>query len=699
MGTAKVKSGSKDGKVQYPYDAMVYKDGTVIYAVDKEGNVIKRGIAGTDDSSVIQAAIDTSTSYTLISNGNYTIIKSILIQKNNYKIDFDNSLLTAGVGIGSTTAITSDPFQNQSIIIVWKSNRVIIENVRVDCNNIEGSCGILAYGRGAFSGDYLNTHITIRDCECYNAIEYLKSTLPTTSTNGYGIFLYGCVNSLVENCYLHDNPVGIFVHGYLTAGGIYHRNNSIVGCKFYDNDIKYVKYLGLGIYAYYEPGLFISKCDIRGDHRVGIWLGEGKSVDKWYTIEGCYIENCWNNGIHLGGIGRYSIIRGNVCHDCGNIGIAPGQYCTITNNLCYDNGSLNIGYGAGIYMYGFTDGCIIEGNHCYDSGVGYQKYGLYGVESLLPPLIVGKNNFIGCEVPYLVRSAMIEDVIPYSLSSSTTANNNSRYSVSSDTSITLTLPTYSYFNSIIEVFNQVSKTSITTDITISKPSGDFIVGDGYTTSSTDGSLSAESLKHIVFVNRGGRLLLSDGKITDTNSTSNLNGGTINWADLSKLTTSNDTFCTATSTSDALTYRLVCKKAFSIPTTATIKGIIVGVGRISSHKEALDYVIDNEIRLIKADGSLSATNLADVVNKWETGYYGVSMGKYSYFYGNDAELWGETWTPSDVNGANFGVVVAADIKSSGESVVAKVDSISIYVVYESGNNIWYVESETGLGEVI
>ncbi len=76
MGTAKVKSGSKVGKVQYPYDAMVYIDGTVVYAVDKEGNVIKRGVAGTDDTTVIQAAID-SAETTLITSGTFTITTTL----------------------------------------------------------------------------------------------------------------------------------------------------------------------------------------------------------------------------------------------------------------------------------------------------------------------------------------------------------------------------------------------------------------------------------------------------------------------------------------------------------------------------------------------------------------------------------------------------------------------------------------------
>ena len=80
MGTVKVKSGSNEGKVQYPYDAMVYIDGTVVCAVDKEGNTIKRGVAGTDDATVIQAAVNSiSSGKVMIKDGSYVISSQITV--------------------------------------------------------------------------------------------------------------------------------------------------------------------------------------------------------------------------------------------------------------------------------------------------------------------------------------------------------------------------------------------------------------------------------------------------------------------------------------------------------------------------------------------------------------------------------------------------------------------------------------------
>ena len=97
--TVKVFSGSSKGKSKRPYDAMVYIDGTSVIAIDSEGNVIKRGVAGTDDASVIQAMIDSlSGGVVKISRGDYVLNTHIYTKSN---------LLFCGSG-NSTTFESSD---------------------------------------------------------------------------------------------------------------------------------------------------------------------------------------------------------------------------------------------------------------------------------------------------------------------------------------------------------------------------------------------------------------------------------------------------------------------------------------------------------------------------------------------------------------------------------------------------------------
>lgn len=696
MGTAKVKSGSQDGKLKYPYDAMVYIDGTNVIAVNSEGNVIKRGVAGTDDTTVIQAAIGASTSKTIVKNGSYTITATLKIEKNDYTIDFDGSTLTAGTGIGAIQRIVNDgPEHNQSVIMVWKSSRVIVENVIVDCDNREGTCGILAYGQGELTGSYLNTHITIKNCECYNACEYPK-TPPTYSTNGYGIFLCGCINSTVDSCYVHDNPVGIYVYGYKYTGGDWNRGNVIKNCICYNNTIKYVKYFGLGIYGYGDPSLKIINCKITGDHRIGVWLGEGMDKDHNYLVDSCTIQDCWNNGIHLAGYARYCRVQNCTVSNCEFVGIAPGPDNIITGCTVYNCGTYGLGnspdfrYGAGIYGYGYTlyvTNCLF-----YDTtGATTQKYGIAAVKDGAGS-IYASNNVCYCDVPFYMTGGIVDlkDATP----ETTDTLDNNTVNHFGEHGYTLTLPQYSWLGSTIRTLPVSSTTSDfgSSFIKIQPYTGDIINLDGIiaptgikSTIQTDMVLKNISTTPRVYTYEGGYI--------SSSSTSNANGGTIDWAGLNYLKAYDDNFCTATSSTTALTYRIAGKKQISIPSNATIHGIVVASSCVASHAEASNYVVDNEVRLIKSDGTLSSSNMADTATKWPVIQYG-STGKNTTYWGTDTELWGEAWTPADVASSNFGAVVAVDIISDGTEVTAYMDTFMIRVIYTSGKNKWCVESVNG-----
>lgn len=97
MGTGKVFSGSAAGKVQYPYDAVVYIDGTTVCAVDSVGNVIAKGVAGVDDATVINDAITNIGDGTHIHlcSGTYRIDTTIeLAQRQRISGDGNGTLLT-----------------------------------------------------------------------------------------------------------------------------------------------------------------------------------------------------------------------------------------------------------------------------------------------------------------------------------------------------------------------------------------------------------------------------------------------------------------------------------------------------------------------------------------------------------------------------------------------------------------------------
>lgn len=66
------------------------------------------------------------------------------------------------------------------------------------------------------------------------------------------------------------------------------------------------------------------------------------------------------------------------------------------------------------------------------------------------------------------------------------------------------------------------------------------------------------------------------------------------------------------------------------------------------------VVDNVVSLVKADGSIGTTNKASAI-VWDTTDTIAT-------YGGQTDLWGETWSPADINNANFGAVLSAKVGS-------------------------------------
>jgi hypothetical protein len=153
-------------------------------------------------------------------------------------------------------------------------------------------------------------------------------------------------------------------------------------------------------------------------------------------------------------------------------------------------------------------------------------------------------------------------------------------------------------------------------------------------------------------------------------------GTLAWTNPGNITASDDTYATA-DTSSNITYVTHYLKGltygFAIPAGATIDGITVIIHRKSSQAGAVRCTKDSRISLVKA-GVVETADKADTVTKWPT-----SEGTASY--GGAADLWSGTWTATDINDANFGIVVSATLVQTLDSAVhASVDTITITIDY-------------------
>lgn len=114
--------------------------------------------------------------------------------------------------------------------------------------------------------------------------------------------------------------------------------------------------------------------------------------------------------------------------------------------------------------------------------------------------------------------------------------------------------------------------------------------------------------------------------------------------------------------------------FAIPSGATIDGIIVEIERSATANACRD----DRVRIVKADGSIGTSDKASGTD-WATGADQV------FSYGGAADLWGESWTPADINDVDFGVVLA--VKWISGTPTARVDHIKITVHYTAGGTTY------------
>ena len=149
-------------------------------------------------------------------------------------------------------------------------------------------------------------------------------------------------------------------------------------------------------------------------------------------------------------------------------------------------------------------------------------------------------------------------------------------------------------------------------------------------------------------------------------------GTLAWTNPSNITTGGD--ATAIPADGVTTHYLKgTNLGFAIDPAATIVGIGVTIRRSLSGTITTETIADSEVKIVLADGSIGATNKASAVN-WPTIDTNI-------VYGGATDLWGETWTPADINDTDFGVVMSATAADPAtDAGTLKVVSYTITVYY-------------------
>lgn len=165
---------------------------------------------------------------------------------------------------------------------------------------------------------------------------------------------------------------------------------------------------------------------------------------------------------------------------------------------------------------------------------------------------------------------------------------------------------------------------------------------------------------------------TSGNTAPTNGANDTSYGSIAWSNPTNIYASENTRASVTlSGTTATNYLSASSFGFSIPTDATIVGITASIERVRNGGTT-GVARDNVVRLVKG-GTVIGDNKAATGTNWPTTEAAAT-------YGSSTDLWGTTWTPSDINASNFGLVVAAAGAAAGADRVANVDQILINVAY-------------------
>ena len=170
----------------------------------------------------------------------------------------------------------------------------------------------------------------------------------------------------------------------------------------------------------------------------------------------------------------------------------------------------------------------------------------------------------------------------------------------------------------------------------------------------------------------GGAIFGQVNVGPNNATSGVNVtgiGTVAWTNPGNALANDNSFATIAVNNATSNYLQTSGYGFSIPSDATITGILVTIGRFQNTTAGGNDIRDTEVRLLKS-GTVTGSNLAVTGTEWPT-----TEGAATY--GSTSNLWGTTWTPAEINASNFGVALAVN---STNSRTGSVDYITVTVTY-------------------
>lgn len=164
-------------------------------------------------------------------------------------------------------------------------------------------------------------------------------------------------------------------------------------------------------------------------------------------------------------------------------------------------------------------------------------------------------------------------------------------------------------------------------------------------------------------------------------------GNVAWTTAANATASDNNYAdVAMGRNDASNYLRCTGFGFTVPAGVVISGITARVERLSSNNNSNPG--DVEHRLMKAGATVGTSQTASA--PWST-------TETVALFGGATNLWGTTWSVTDVNNSGFGFSIA--VNASKNNTLAEVDHVSIEVSYSFNptftqtNYQWYTNANS------
>jgi len=166
-----------------------------------------------------------------------------------------------------------------------------------------------------------------------------------------------------------------------------------------------------------------------------------------------------------------------------------------------------------------------------------------------------------------------------------------------------------------------------------------------------------------------------------------------WNSVNDALTSNNVNSYASTTSSPISnyagytnYLTVTDFNAFIPSSATINGITVSVERKNTFSGISDSLsINTDAVFLMYDVAGTATTIGTKKTSATT----WTSSDVTETFGGAADLWGRSWTATEINNANFGVALSAylnytyDVEGSGPGNSTNVDAITVAIDYTDG----------------